>query len=88
MIPIVVRTTEDMLRLIPVTLREAAVALGAPKWKMIMLVCYRAAMDGIATGVLLAVARVAGETAPLLFTSLGNPELVAAAWRSRWPACR
>ena len=71
-IPIVVRTTEDMLRLIPVSLREAAVALGAPKWKAIVLICYRAALDGIATGVLLAIARVAGETAPLLFTSLGN----------------
>ena len=71
-IPIVVRTTEDMLQLIPPSLREAAVALGAPKWKMIVLVCYRAAKDGIATGVLLAVARIAGETAPLLFTSLGN----------------
>jgi phosphate transport system permease protein len=71
-IPIVVRTTEDMLRLIPETLREAAVALGAPKWKSIVFVCYRAALDGIATGVLLAIARVAGETAPLLFTSLGN----------------
>ena len=71
-IPIVVRTTEDMLRLIPVSLREAAVALGAPKWKAIVFVCYRAALDGIMTGVLLAVARVAGETAPLLFTSLGN----------------
>ena len=71
-IPIVVRTTEDMLRLIPTALREAAVALGAPKWKAIVFVCYRAALDGIMTGVLLAVARVAGETAPLLFTSLGN----------------
>ncbi|MBS0560223.1 MAG: phosphate ABC transporter permease PstA [Proteobacteria bacterium] len=71
-IPIVVRTTEDMLRLIPATLREAAIGLGAPKWKMITLICYRAAMDGIVTGVLLAVARVAGETAPLLFTSFGN----------------
>jgi phosphate transport system permease protein len=71
-IPIVVRTTEDMLRLIPQTLREAAVALGAPKWKSITFICYRAAIDGIVTGVLLAVARVAGETAPLLFTSLGN----------------
>jgi len=71
-IPIVVRTTEDMLRLVPITLREAAVALGAPKWRMIVFVCYRAARDGIATGVLLAVARVSGETAPLLFTSLGN----------------
>ena len=72
MIPIVVRTTEDMLRLIPTALREAAVALGAPKWKSVVFVCYRAALDGIMTGVLLAVARIAGETAPLLFTSLGN----------------
>jgi phosphate transport system permease protein len=71
-IPIVVRTTEDMLRLIPTALREATMALGAPKWKMITLVCYRAALDGIVTGVLLAIARVAGETAPLLFTSFGN----------------
>jgi len=71
-IPIVVRTTEDMLRLIPTSLREAAVALGAPKWKMITLICYRAVREGIVTGILLAVARVAGETAPLLFTSFGN----------------
>jgi phosphate transport system permease protein len=71
-IPIVVRTTEDMLRLISPALREAAVGLGAPKWKVIVLICYRAAQDGIMTGVLLAVARIAGETAPLLFTSLGN----------------
>jgi phosphate transport system permease protein len=71
-IPIVVRTTEDMLGLIPSTLREAVIGLGAPKWKMIVLICYRAAKEGIATGILLAVARIAGETAPLLFTSLGN----------------
>jgi phosphate transport system permease protein len=71
-IPIVVRTTEDMLQLIPATLREAVIGLGAPKWKMIVLICYRAAKQGIATGILLAVARIAGETAPLLFTSLGN----------------
>ena len=71
-IPIVVRTTEDMLGLIPATLREAVFGLGAPKWKMIVLICYRAAKQGIATGILLAVARIAGETAPLLFTSLGN----------------
>jgi phosphate transport system permease protein len=71
-IPIVVRTTEDMLQLIAPSLREAAVALGAPKWKVIVLICYRAAKDGIVTGILLAVARIAGETAPLLFTSLGN----------------
>jgi phosphate transport system permease protein len=71
-IPIVIRTTEDMLSLVPVALREAAIALGAPKWKTVTYVCYRAARDGILTGILLAVARVAGETAPLLFTSLGN----------------
>jgi phosphate transport system permease protein len=71
-IPIVVRTTEDMLRLISPALREAAMGLGAPKWKVILLICYRAAKDGIMTGILLAVARIAGETAPLLFTSLGN----------------
>ncbi len=71
-IPIVVRTTEDMLGLIPPSLREATIGLGAPKWKMIVLVCYRAARQGITTGILLAIARIAGETAPLLFTSLGN----------------
>jgi len=71
-IPIVVRTTEDMLNLIPVALREASIALGAPRWKTIIFICYRAAAEGLLTGVLLAVARVAGETAPLLFTSLGN----------------
>ena len=73
-IPIVVRTTEDMLSLIPVTLREASIALGAPRWRTIVFICYRAAMDGLVTGVLLAVARIAGETAPLLFTSLGNSD--------------
>jgi len=73
-IPIVVRTTEDMLNLIPVALREAAIALGAPRWKTIVFICYRAALEGLMTGVLLAVARVAGETAPLLFTSLGNSD--------------
>ncbi|WP_353211423.1 phosphate ABC transporter permease PstA [Rhodovarius sp.] len=71
-IPVVVRTTEDMLQLIPNTLREAVVGLGAPKWKMVTLVCYRAALSGIVTGVLLAFARIAGETAPLLLTSFGN----------------
>jgi phosphate transport system permease protein len=71
-IPIVVRTTEDMLQLIPNTLREAAIGLGSPKWVMITKICWKAAMSGIITGVLLAIARVAGETAPLLFTSLGN----------------
>ena len=71
-IPVVVRTTEDMLRLVPAELREAAVALGAPKWKVIVMVAYRAAIQGMLTGVLLAVARIAGETAPLLFTALNN----------------
>jgi phosphate transport system permease protein len=71
-IPVVVRTTEDMLQLIPNTLREAVMGLGAPKWKMIVFICWKSARAGIITGVLLAVARVAGETAPLLFTSLGN----------------
>jgi phosphate transport system permease protein len=72
-IPIIVRTTEDMLALIPDALREAAAALGSPKWKIIAKVSYRAAFQGILTGVLLAVARVSGETAPLLFTALNNP---------------
>jgi phosphate transport system permease protein len=71
-IPVVVRTTEDMLQLIPNTLRESVIALGAPKWKMIIFVCYKAAISGIMTGILLAVARIAGETAPLLLTSFGN----------------
>ena len=71
-IPVVVRTTEDMLRLVPDSLREAAVALGAPKWKVIVMIAYRAAMQGMLTGVLLAVARISGETAPLLFTALNN----------------
>ena len=71
-IPIVIRTTENMLRLVPSTLREAAAALGAPQWKIINFVTLRAARAGIITGVLLAVARISGETAPLLFTSLNN----------------
>ena len=71
-IPVVVRTTDDMLELVPNSLREAAAALGCPTWRTIMLVTYRAARTGIVTGVLLAVARISGETAPLLFTSLNN----------------
>jgi phosphate transport system permease protein len=71
-IPVVVRTTENMLALVPNTLREAAFALGAQKWKVICFVTARAARAGIVTGVLLAVARIAGETAPLLFTALSN----------------
>ena len=71
-LPVVVRTTEDMLNLVPNGLREAASALGAPMWKVITLIAYRAARNGIITGVLLAVARMSGETAPLLFTALNN----------------
>jgi phosphate transport system permease protein len=71
-IPVVVRTTEDMLNLVPSALREAAAALGSPRWKVIVMVAYRAAVQGMLTGVMLAVARVAGETAPLLFTALNN----------------
>jgi phosphate transport system permease protein len=71
-IPIVVRTTEDMLRLVPDTLREAASSIGTPRWKMIVSIAYRAARTGITTGVLLSVARISGETAPLLFTALNN----------------
>ena len=71
-IPIVVRTSEDMLRLVSDTMREAAAALGAPQWKVITHIVYRAARPGILTGLLLAVARISGETAPLLFTALNN----------------
>ena len=71
-IPVVVRTTENMLQLIPNQLREAAYALGAPKWRVIMLVTLKAARAGVVTGVLLAIARISGETAPLLFTALSN----------------
>ena len=72
LIPVVVNSTENMLRLVPSTLREAAAALGAPRWKVIVLVAYRAARSGIMTGLLLAIARISGETAPLLFTALNN----------------
>jgi len=72
MIPVVLRTTEDMLSLVPWTLREAAFALGAPYYKVITQVVYRGAATGILTGILLSIARVAGETAPLLFTSFNN----------------
>jgi phosphate transport system permease protein len=71
-VPVVVRTTEDMLLLVPNQLREAAAALGAPRWFMISRVAYRAARAGIITGILLAIARISGETAPLLFTALNN----------------
>ena len=71
-LPVIVRTTEDMLRLIPDSLREAAVALGCPYWRMIVSIAWRSARSGILTGILLAVARISGETAPLLFTALNN----------------
>ena len=71
-IPVVIRTTENMLQLVPPGLREAAYALGAPKWKVIISITMKAARAGIITGILLAVARIAGETAPLLFTALSN----------------
>ena len=71
-IPVVIRTTENMLQLIPAGLREAAYALGAPKWKVILSITLKAARAGVVTGVMLAIARIAGETAPLLFTALSN----------------
>ena len=71
-IPVVIRTTENMLSLIPNALREAAYALGTPKWKVISAITLKAARAGVLTGMLLAVARIAGETAPLLFTALSN----------------
>jgi len=81
MIPIAVRTTEESLRAVPKTLREGALGLGASKWKMVATVVMPAAIRGILTGIMLTLARVAGETAPLLFTALGNPF-----WSSGWRA--
>ena len=71
-IPVVVRTTDEMLRLVPGQMREAALSLGVPQWKVTLQVLYRAALPGIVTGILLALARITGETAPLLFTAFGN----------------
>lgn len=71
-LPIIVRTTENMLLLVPNNLREAAYALGTPRWRMILTITLKASVSGIVTGVLLAIARIAGETAPLLFTALSN----------------
>ena len=71
-LPVVVRTTDEMLRLVPVQMREAALSLGIPQWKVTMQVLYRSALPGIVTGILLALARISGETAPLLFTAFGN----------------
>jgi phosphate transport system permease protein len=73
MLPVVARTTEDMMRLVPNELRESALALGAPRWKTTLDIVFRAAKSGLITGVLLAVARASGETAPLLFTALNSP---------------
>ena len=72
MLPVVVRTTDDMLQLVPSAMREAAMALGCPYWKMIFSICYRSAKTGILTGLLLGVARIFGETAPLIVTAVGN----------------
>ena len=71
-LPVVVRTTDEMLQLVPVQMREAALSLGLPQWKVTVQVLYRSALPGIVTGVLLALARISGETAPLLFTAFGN----------------
>jgi phosphate transport system permease protein len=72
LLPIVVRTSEESLRLVPNQMREAAFALGLPRWKLTLQIIYKAAMTGIVTGTLLGIARISGETAPLLFTALGN----------------
>ena len=77
LLPVVVRTTDETMRLVPVTLREAALALGAPQWRLIVSVLYPAARTGILTGLLLGVARISGETAPLLFTALNNQYFTA-----------
>jgi phosphate transport system permease protein len=76
MLPVVARTTEDMLQLVPNTLRESALALAAPRWKVTFNIVFRAAKSGLLTGVLLAIARVSGETAPLLFTALNSPNWI------------
>lgn len=73
-LPVIARTTEEALNMVPVAIHEAGFALGAPKWKVVLLVCLPAARGGVITGILLAVSRIAGETAPLLFTSLGNSD--------------
>jgi phosphate transport system permease protein len=77
LLPVVVRTTDETLRLVPITLRESALALGAPQWRMIVQVLYPAAQTGIVTGLLLGIARISGETAPLLFTALNNQYFTA-----------
>ena len=80
LIPVVVRTTDEMLRLVPGSLREAAIALGTPYWKMVTKITWKAASTGILTGVILGVARISGETAPLLFTALNNQYFSSDVW--------
>lgn len=80
LIPVVVRTTDEMLRLVPGSLREAAIALGTPYWKMVTKITWKAASAGILTGVILGVARISGETAPLLFTALNNQYFSSDVW--------
>ena len=86
-IPVVVRTTENMLQLVPISLREAAYALGAPRWKVAYSVTLTAARSGVITGILLAVARVSGETAPLLFTALNN-QFFSTNMNAQWLTCQ
>jgi phosphate transport system permease protein len=81
MMPIVARTTEEMIRLVPQSMREAALALGAPVWRMSLGVVLRAAIGGVATGAMLAIARIAGETAPLLFTALSYNYMSTDVWQ-------
>ena len=88
MIPLVTRTTEEMVRTVPQSLREAALALGYPRWRTSLAIVLRTALGGIVTGALVAVARIAGETAPLLFTAFGNQFWSTNARRSRSPPCR
>ncbi|MGC8507194.1 MAG: phosphate ABC transporter permease PstA [Thiomonas sp.] len=80
LIPVVVRTTDEMLRLVPGSLREAAIALGTPYWKMVTKITWKAASTGILTGVILGIARISGETAPLLFTALNNQYFSSDIW--------
>jgi phosphate transport system permease protein len=82
MIPIIVRSTEEMLKLVPVELKDASYALGAPKWKTVTKVIIPSALPGISTGVMLAIARAAGETAPLILTALGSLQLTTKLWNS------
>ena len=88
MVPLVMRTTEEVLVLVPQSYREAALALGLARWKVITVIVVRTALKGIATGVIVALARIAGETAPLLFTALGQHTSGATTSRSRSRPCR